>query len=275
MKRVKTVTELQDALRNVSGLVGFVPTMGALHGGHISLVETAKSMCQTVVVSVFVNPTQFNDENDLKNYPRSLDNDAILLEKGGCDILFAPTVEEIYPSDYLCPHFDLKGLDFPMEGASRPGHFAGVVQVVNRLFDIVEPDKAFFGEKDFQQLAIIKQMQEQRNDNVEIVACAIVRGEDGLALSSRNALLTSSSRIAAPNIYKAIERASKMSGNCSDIINKTKQMIEKNELLKVLYIEIVDKKTLQKVDVVTNNCQLCTAVMCDNIRLIDNISMID
>lgn len=274
MKTVKTVSQLQQALQTVSGNVGFVPTMGALHSGHMSLVSQAKVACKMVVVSVFVNPTQFNDPNDLKKYPRTLEADQLLLERAGCDILFAPTVDEIYPNDYICPDFDLKGLDKPMEGSSRPGHFAGVVQVVNRLFDIVEPDKAFFGEKDFQQLAIIRQMEQQRGDGVEIVGCPIVRGDDGLALSSRNALLTSKARCVAPQIYKAIEKASRLTGDTAKIIAQTKELIEMNELLKVVYLEIVDKKSLQKVDVVTKNCQLCVAVMCDSVRLIDNIAMI-
>lgn len=274
MKRVKTVKQLQEALQNVSGTVGFVPTMGALHSGHISLVEAVKSACDYVVVSIFVNPTQFNDQSDLAKYPRTIEADQALLEKAGCDLVFTPTTEEIYPNDYKCPNFNLKGLDRPMEGASRPGHFAGVVQVVNRLFDVVEPDKAFFGEKDFQQLAIIQEMEAQRGGEIEIVPCPIVRGDDGLALSSRNALLTSTARCAAPHIYKAIEKASHMKGNCAQIIEQTKKAIEQNELLKVVYIEIVDKKSLQKVDVVTKNCQLCAAVVCDNVRLIDNIAMI-
>lgn len=274
MKRVKTVDQLLQALENVSSTVGFVPTMGALHSGHISLVKQAKAECGTVVVSIFVNPTQFNDPKDLEKYPRTVDADVQLLEKAGCDVVFTPSVEQIYPNNYDCPKFDLQGLDLPMEGASRPGHFAGVVQVVNRLFEIVEPEKAYFGEKDFQQLAIIRQMEQQRGDEIVIVGCPIVRGDDGLALSSRNSLLNTKARCAAPVIYKAIEKASRLTGSTKEIIEKTKALIEQNEMLKVVYIEIVDKKTLQKVDVVTNNCQLCTAVMCDTVRLIDNIAMI-
>ncbi|MBR5818845.1 MAG: pantoate--beta-alanine ligase, partial [Alistipes sp.] len=190
MKVVNTVAALHAALADCpkEGL-GFVPTMGALHAGHRSLVERARKENDTVVVSVFVNPTQFNDKNDLKNYPRTPEADCTILEAAGADIVFMPSVEDIYPEPDTRV-FDFGLIDKVMEGATRPGHFNGVAQVVSRLFALVNPRRAYFGEKDFQQIAIIKAMVEQLAIDIDIVECAIVRGEDGLALSSRNELLT-------------------------------------------------------------------------------------
>ena len=187
---VNRVAELNAALANHAREgVGFVPTMGALHAGHRSLVERARRENDTVVVSVFVNPTQFNDKNDLKNYPRTPEADCAILEAAGADIVFMPTVEDIYPEPDT-REFDFGLIDKVMEGATRPGHFNGVAQVVSRLFSIVNPQRAYFGEKDFQQIAVIKAMVEQLAIDIDIVECPIVRGEDGLALSSRNELLT-------------------------------------------------------------------------------------
>ena len=189
MKTFYTVNELKQELSTVARQdVGFVPTMGALHAGHRSLVEKARRECKVVVVSVFVNPTQFNDKNDLRNYPRTPEEDAAMLEAAGADYVLMPSVEEIYPEPDT-RQFDFGLIDKVMEGATRPGHFNGVAQVVSRLFDIVSPAKAYFGEKDFQQIAVIKAMVKQLNLDVEIVECPIIRGEDGLALSSRNTLL--------------------------------------------------------------------------------------
>ena len=211
MKVVNTVAELNAALAPLKREgVGFVPTMGALHAGHRSLVERARRENDTVVVSVFVNPTQFNDKNDLKNYPRTPEADCAILEAAGADIVFMPTVEVIYPEPDT-RQFDFGMVDKVMEGATRPGHFNGVAQVVSRLFALVNPARAYFGEKDFQQIAVIKAMVEQLAIDIEIVECAIVRGEDGLALSSRNELLTPEHRAAAPHIYATISQcASKM-----------------------------------------------------------------
>ncbi len=207
MKVVTSVRELRDELSCVDPQgVGFVPTMGALHAGHRSLVECARRENATVVVSVFVNPTQFNDKNDLKHYPRTPEADARLLEAAGADFVLMPSVEEIYPEEDTRV-FDFGQIDKVMEGATRPGHFNGVAQVVSRLFDIVRPARAYFGEKDFQQIAVIKAMVRQLNLPVDIVECPIVRGEDGLALSSRNTLLDAPHRAVAPHIY-AVLRAS-------------------------------------------------------------------
>ena len=205
MKVLTSVKELRAELdRTERSGIGFVPTMGALHAGHRSLVERARRENRTVVVSVFVNPTQFNDKNDLKHYPRTPEADERLLAEAGADFVLMPPVEEIYPEPDTRV-FDFGQVDKVMEGAHRPGHFNGVAQVVSRLFAIVQPDKAYFGEKDFQQIAVIRAMVRQLQIPVQIVPCPIVRGADGLALSSRNALLTAEHRAAAPQIYAALK----------------------------------------------------------------------
>ena len=209
MKLYTTITSLQEALKeeHSKGLkVGFVPTMGALHEGHLSLVEKAASLCDIVVVSIFVNPTQFNDKNDLANYPRTLESDLKLLSKVRCEYIFFPSVEEVYPVPDT-RKFEFGILESVMEGAFRPGHFNGVAQVVSRLFEIVLPEKAFFGRKDFQQMAIIKELVHQLNLPIEIVACDIVREKDGLAMSSRNKLLLPEHRNCAQLIYQTLKDA--------------------------------------------------------------------
>ena len=275
MKVVNTVAELNAALAPLKREgVGFVPTMGALHAGHRSLVERARRENDTVVVSVFVNPTQFNDKNDLKNYPRTPEADCAILEAAGADIVFMPTVEDIYPEPDT-RQFDFGLVDKVMEGATRPGHFNGVAQVVSRLFALVNPARAYFGEKDFQQIAVIKAMIEQLSIDVEIVECVIVRGEDGLALSSRNELLTPEHRAAAPHIYATISQcASKMeSMSPEELTNWVVETIDSNPLLKTIYFEAVDARTMQRVEKWSDSerIQGCCAVQAGNIRLIDNI----
>ena len=275
MKVVNTVAELNAALAPLKREgVGFVPTMGALHAGHRSLVERARRENDTVVVSVFVNPTQFNDKNDLKNYPRTPEADCAILEAAGADIVFMPTVEDIYPEPDT-RQFDFGLVDKVMEGATRPGHFNGVAQVVSRLFALVNPARAYFGEKDFQQIAVIKAMVEQLAIDIEIVECAIVRGEDGLALSSRNELLTPDHRAAAPHIYATISQcASKMETlNPEELTNWVVSTIDSNPLLKTIYFEAVDARTMQRVEKWSDSerIQGCCAVQAGNIRLIDNI----
>ena len=275
MKVVNTVAELNAALAPLKREgVGFVPTMGALHAGHRSLVERARRENETVVVSVFVNPTQFNDKNDLKNYPRTPEADCAILEAAGADIVFMPTVKDIYPEPDT-RQFDFGLVDKVMEGATRPGHFNGVAQVVSRLFALVNPARAYFGEKDFQQIAVIKAMVEQLAIDIEIVECAIVRGEDGLALSSRNELLTPEHRAAAPHIYATISQcASKMETlNPEELTNWVVSTIDSNPLLKTIYFEAVDARTMQRVEKWSDSerIQGCCAVQAGNIRLIDNI----
>ncbi len=275
MKVFTSVRELRAELdtRDRSG-IGFVPTMGALHAGHRSLVERARRENRTVVVSVFVNPTQFNDPNDLRCYPRTPEADNRMLEEAGADYVLMPSVEEIYPEPDT-RLFDFGTVDKVMEGATRPGHFNGVAQVVSRLFDIVRPARAYFGEKDFQQIAVIKAMVNQLGTEVGIVECDIVRDTDGLALSSRNTLLTPAHRAAAPHIYATLRRAVEKSHEMTppELKAWVTAEIEREPLLKVIYYQSVDALTLQEVDAWSDSerIQGCIAIQAGNIRLIDNI----
>ena len=277
METITNSEELRRALgsRDRSG-IGFVPTMGALHAGHRSLVERARRECATVVVSVFVNPTQFNDKTDLKNYPRTPEADLRLLEEVGADYVFMPSVEEVYPEPDTRT-FDFGMIDKVMEGATRPGHFNGVAQVVSRLFDLVKPAKAYFGEKDFQQIAVIREMVRQLRIPVEIIPCPIVRGEDGLALSSRNTLLDTDHRTAAPYIYKVLKAAVQKSHQTTpdQLAAWVTAQVESNPLLKVIYFQVVDAATMQQVRTWEESpaIQGCIAVQAGDIRLIDNIKL--
>lgn len=277
METITNSEELRRALgsRDRSG-IGFVPTMGALHAGHRSLVERARRECATVVVSVFVNPTQFNDKTDLKNYPRTPEADLRLLEEVGADYVFMPSVEEVYPEPDTRT-FDFGIIDKVMEGATRPGHFNGVAQVVSRLFDLVKPAKAYFGEKDFQQIAVIREMVRQLRIPVEIIPCPIVRGEDGLALSSRNTLLDTDHRTAAPYIYKVLKAAVEKSHQTTpdQLAAWVTAQVESNPLLKVIYFQVVDAATMQQVRTWEESpaIQGCIAVQAGDIRLIDNIKL--
>ena len=277
---METITN-SEALRRAHGSrdrsgIGFVPTMGALHAGHRSLVERARRECATVVVSVFVNPTQFNDKTDLKNYPRTPEADLRLLEEVGADYVFMPSVEEVYPEPDTRT-FDFGMIDKVMEGATRPGHFNGVAQVVSRLFDLVKPAKAYFGEKDFQQIAVIREMVRQLRIPVEIIPCPIVRGEDGLALSSRNTLLDTDHRTAAPYIYKVLKAAVEKSHQTTpdQLAAWVTAQVESNPLLKVIYFQVVDAATMQQVRTWEESpaIQGCIAVQAGDIRLIDNIKL--
>lgn len=277
---VHTISDLQavvSAKRLENKRVGFVPTMGALHQGHLSLVQESLNNGDVVVVSIFVNPTQFNNHSDLENYPRTLETDIKLLEAVGCGVVFSPSVEEVYPEkdDRV---FNFGSLETVMEGAHRPGHFNGVAQVVSRLFDMVQPDVAYFGEKDFQQLAIIQAMVKQLNYNLKIVPCGTVRENDGLAMSSRNVRLTEEQRIQAPSIYKIISdaRTLKKSQSVVELKQWVIGEINKNHELECEYFEIVNSDTLQSVNSWsdTQNLRACVAVFAGDVRLIDNISFI-
>ncbi|MBO5892661.1 MAG: pantoate--beta-alanine ligase [Alistipes sp.] len=275
MKTFYTVNELKQELSTIDRAdIGFVPTMGALHAGHRSLVEKARKECKTVVVSVFVNPTQFNDKNDLRNYPRTPEADAAILEAAGADYVLMPSVEEIYPEPDT-RQFDFGLIDKVMEGATRPGHFNGVAQVVSRLFDIVGPAKAYFGEKDFQQIAVIKAMVKQLEMDIEIVECPIIRGEDGLALSSRNTLLDEAHRAAAPHIYEVISQCADKAQELSpaQLTDWVVTEVEKNPCLKVIYFQAVDALSMQQVTSwdESERVQGCIAVQAGEIRLIDNV----
>jgi len=276
MKLVETVKDLQAeiAKRGNNDGVGFVPTMGALHEGHLSLVRRAAAENGTVVVSIFVNPTQFNDPKDLERYPRTLEADLDKLRSTGCDLVFAPSVAEVYPEEDT-RIFIFGELESVMEGKFRPGHFNGVAQVVSRLFEMVQPDKAYFGLKDFQQLAIVKNMVKQLQLPVEIVSCEIVREESGLAMSSRNELLTAEQRENATQISKTLFSARELQSgkNVQELTKWVVDEINKNPFLDVEYFEIVDDTKLQTVKSwdEENTKVGCVAVFCGKIRLIDNI----
>ncbi len=272
MKTVYTRRALGEAL-GCGEDIGFVPTMGALHAGHISLVERAREDGGTVVVSVFVNPTQFNDPDDLRRYPRTPDADLAMLERAGADVVFMPSVEEVYP-DPDTRVFDFGMLDKVMEGATRPGHFNGVAQVVSRLFDLVQPARAYFGEKDFQQIAVVREMVRQLNMPVRIVSMPIVREADGLAMSSRNALLAPAARAAAPAIYNALREGVLLAAahTPAEVIRLVSDKIDSNPELKVIYFELVDAATLLPVQSWSGDVRGCVAVQAGNVRLIDNVS---
>lgn len=277
MKLINTINELRaelDAYRAAGKSIALVPTMGALHRGHSSLVERAVAENDIVVVSIFVNPTQFNDKNDLKNYPRTLEADCALLDEVGAAIAFAPSVEEMYPEPDT-REFSFAPLDTVMEGACRPGHFNGVAQIVSKLFYAVEPHKAYFGEKDFQQLAIIRQMVRDLAIDVEIVGCPIVREADGLAMSSRNTLLTAEERERALAISRTLFASLNIAKEKS--LAATKAFVEDaiNAVpgFELEYFQIVDGNTLQQIGEWSDSDYAvgCIALFCGKIRLIDNI----
>lgn len=277
MKVVTTKKELISFIndfRKKGKTIGLVPTMGALHEGHLSLVRECKKNTDITVVSIFVNPTQFNDPEDLKRYPRTPEQDISLLNTVDCDLVFLPTVEEIYPEKDI-RKFNFGYLENIMEGARRPGHFNGVGQVVSRLFDIVTPDKAFFGMKDFQQIAIIKNMVQQLNYKIDIVSCPIIREASGLALSSRNMLLDEEHKKNAPHIYATLKKARNLVAQMSvdDLKKWITDQINSNPYLKTEYVEIVDNTTLQIIQNWNekNDRVVCVAVHAGKIRLIDNI----
>jgi len=278
MQVFKTQTALNKALeryRAVKITVGFVPTMGSLHLGHISLVEKSRKENGVTVVSIFVNPTQFNDKKDLANYPRTLDDDLYKLSSVGCDYVFAPSEKEMYPEEDT-RMFDFEMLDKVMEGAYRPGHFNGVAQIVSKLFEAFSPDKAYFGEKDFQQLAIIKRMTEMMNYPVQIIECPTVREADGLAMSSRNVRLTQKQRqnvsIIARTLFAIKENRDKMP--LHELKKWAIQQIDETPDFQTEYFDIVDRITLQSAaQYQPNKLQACTAVRVGKVRLIDNIPL--
>ena len=280
MKTFDTIKEISDYLtrQKQQGLsTGFVPTMGALHEGHLSLMRRAKAENDLLAVSVFVNPIQFNNAQDLEKYPRDLEKDKKLLEQVGCDVLFAPGVEEMYPEPETTV-YDFGPLEQVMEGASRKGHFNGVAVVVRKLFDIIGPQKAYFGEKDFQQLAIIKELVRKYKLPVEIVPCPIVREKDGLAMSSRNERLTDEERKIAPEIYRILKEAKNKAASMSPAELKmwVQQKFAAEPRFRLDYFEIADDTYLQPVTSWNENTGIMgfVAVFLGNVRLIDNIRFI-
>lgn len=280
MKILKTVSEVKEQVKLWRGeglTIGLVPTMGWLHEGHLSLIKNARENNGRVVVSDFVNPLQFGPNEDFDNYPRDLDRDAGLCEKAGVDVIFAPSVEEMYPEGF-CSYVDMNGLTGGLCGKSRPIHFRGVQTVVNKLFNIVTPDNAYFGEKDAQQLAVIKRMVLDLNMNVKIKGCPIIREEDGLAKSSRNSYLTPEERSLAPIINKAMTRGKEMiqSGERSSekVIAAISEIILSVGITKIDYVSIVDSLSLEPVDTIERDILCACAVYMGNFaRLIDNFSL--
>jgi len=277
MEIVRTVSSLRAALDEVRAQgksIGLVPTMGALHAGHLSLIEKARQDNDVVVVSVFVNPTQFNNPEDLRTYPRTEEADCDKMRAAGVDFALVPSVEEMYPVEDTRV-FDLGPVAEVMEGAMRPGHFNGVAQIVSKLFSIVQPDRAYFGEKDFQQIAVIRRMVELEGFDLEIVPCPIKREDDGLAMSSRNVRLTPEQRAIAPNIHKVL--ASSIDWAKSHTVEETEKHVvgEINSFpgMEVEYYQIVDGKTMQPISdwKQTANPVGCVTVYCGDVRLIDNI----
>lgn len=280
MKVIRTVAELKQKITEEKALrhsIGLVPTMGALHAGHISLIDRARANNDIVVVSVFVNPTQFNNPDDLRTYPRTEDADCEKLISAGVDYAFIPSVEEIYPEPDNRV-FDLGPVADVMEGPMRPGHFNGVAQIVSKLFSMVEPNRAYFGEKDFQQIAVIRRMVELEGFNLDIIDCPIKREDDGLAMSSRNVRLTPEQRSIAPNIARTLNAS--LDYSLSHSVAETKQyVIDKINAfpqMEVEYYEIVNVATMQPIND-WNDAQLavgCITVYCGDVRLIDNIKYI-
>lgn len=283
MEIISTVAALREAVAKAKAAdltVGLVPTMGALHAGHLSLIERARKECGFVVVSVFVNPTQFNNPDDLRTYPRTVEADCAKLEEASVDVAFVPSVEEIYPEPDTRV-FDLGPVASVMEGAMRPGHFNGVAQVVSKLFDYAMPDKAYFGEKDFQQIAVIRRMAEIEGFKTDIVACPIKREADGLAMSSRNVRLTPAQRELAPVIHQVLADNADMSKDGLDLESLREMVIEEinsYDGMEVEYYEIVDPVTLQPLaswDEAKNGAVGCITVWMGDVRLIDNIKYPD
>lgn len=278
MEIIRTVSELRqrlDDLRKQGRSIGLVPTMGALHDGHLSLVRRARAENDITVVSIFVNPTQFNNPDDLRTYPRTEEADCELLRQEGTDFAFIPSVEEIYPEPDT-RQFDLGPVAEVMEGAMRPGHFNGVAQIVSRLFEYTRPTRAYFGEKDFQQIAVIRRMAETEGFDLEIVACPIRRHPDGLAMSSRNVRLSPAQRAIAPSIHLTLAESVRRAPGLT--VEQTRRMVidtlDSLPELRTEYYEIVDPRTLQPISDWSEATDPvgCVTVWCGDVRLIDNIT---
>lgn len=278
MKLIKTIAELKAALkphRMAGRSIGFVPTMGALHQGHISLVERARKENEVVVCSIFVNPTQFNNPDDLKKYPRTLETDCELLEPAGCDYVFAPSAKEMYPTTPKLS-LDFGNLEYVMEGKFREGHFNGVGIVVSKLFHLVNPTRAYFGQKDLQQVAVLRRMVNDLSFDLELIPCPTLREKDGLAMSSRNTRLSAEARKIAPQLHKALQKA-------KDLLIQGRTSVETQKAIadffkgipefRLEYFEIADFDNLEPIESLNTRGQtaICTAAYLNDVRLIDNI----
>jgi pantoate--beta-alanine ligase len=278
MMIVSTLDELHSARLLLDGTLGLVPTMGYLHEGHLSLVSRAKAECTYVAVSIFVNPTQFGPNEDLSKYPRDLERDLHLLEDAGVDLVWTPAPEDMYPTGFQT-WVEVGQMTLPLEGAQRPGHFRGVTTVVSKLFNAVGPAKAYFGQKDAQQAAVIRQMTRDLNFPVEIVVCPIVREPDGLALSSRNVYLSPEERKAATVLYRALSSAKAAYDRGERNAGKLRQVMQdilaSEPLASTQYVSCADYDTLQELDEVTGKTLLSMAVFMGKTRLIDNLVLED
>jgi len=276
MQIARTIAELKTLKRQSPGSVGFVPTMGYLHEGHLSLTRRARAENSIVVVSIFVNPTQFGPAEDLSTYPRDPERDLALLEKENTDIVFMPSGEEMYPEG-LDSWIEVKKVTEPLEGSLRPGHFKGVATIVAKLFNIVEPTRAYFGQKDAQQAIVIKKMVTDLNMNLEIVVVPTVRESDGLAMSSRNIYLNPQERRAAAVLFKALTLAQQLRGNGENDAKHIRQeithLIDKEPLAKIDYVSIADAQTLEELSEIDRPAVASLAVRIGNTRLIDNITL--
>lgn len=279
MEVFESIKSLQQSLSAIGQnlTIGLVPTMGALHEGHLSIVRKAQEENDRVIVSIFVNPTQFDKKEDLVNYPNTLDADLEVLKSIGCDYVFTPNIEEVYQGKTRSESFDFKGLDQVMEGKFRTGHFDGVATIVKKLFNITKPDKAYFGEKDFQQLLIIKKMVALESIPIDIVSVGIYREDDGLAMSSRNTRLSQEQRLAAPEIYQTLLKSKKLfqNGDLAKVKSFVKNEFIQNTELNLEYYEIADSETLKSAKEILpdRKYRAFIAVFADKVRLIDNIAL--
>ncbi|MCF8232594.1 MAG: pantoate--beta-alanine ligase [Bacteroidales bacterium] len=274
-EKIKYTREFINARKAEGKTIGFVPTMGALHEGHLSLVDQAKKETHIIVVSVFVNPAQFNNPDDLQKYPRDMEGDMQKLKQRGVDVVFAPSEQEMYP-EKTSRTYDFGHLDKVMEGKHRPGHFNGVALIVHKLFDIIHPDKAFFGNKDYQQLVIIKQLTRQENLPVEVVGCPILREPDGLAMSSRNQRLTQQERKIAPVLYQTLKKAVELRNHQTvDAVKRfVTEEIKKTKAIELEYFDIADSNTLTSINKwsESDNPRGFIAAWLGDVRLIDNMA---
>ncbi len=276
MEIVKTITELKTLRHNLSGSVGFVPTMGYLHKGHLALVKQARIENSHVIVSIYVNPTQFGSGEDFGTYPRELNHDLELLREEGADIVFVPSDNEMYPPEFYT-WVDVEKITERLEGASRPGHFRGVATVVAKLFNIVQPSRAYFGQKDAQQVVVIKRMVSDLNLGIDIVVVPTVREEDGLAMSSRNIYLNPRERQAATILFKALDLARQLRRNGENDANKLRKqmtsLIKKEPLAQIGYVSIADTETLEELNLIDGPALASLAVLIGKTRLIDNMPL--
>ncbi len=279
MRQIEKVTQLHEYLdwcKANDKTVGLVPTMGALHEGHLSLVDFANDENDIVIVSIFVNPTQFNKEEDLKKYPRTLEKDAELLKPSGCDVIFAPSVEDMYPENFTARSVELGFLDQTLEGENRPGHFNGVIEVVQRLFDLTQPTRAYFGRKDFQQVAVVKAMVKALDYSTEIRVGETIREKSGLAMSSRNLLLNAEQKSDAAIISEVLSQMKEWADTLSPQLcqKKGKELINSSSL-ELEYLEVIHPLTFEPIDDWIPGATACAVAYCGGVRLIDNMELIE